>query len=215
MTLHHCNRCEATRSDRIAGPWKHRCGCGFYIESEADAMRNTADKDRRTQEGTRARGGPARSAEEEHVLMAEQSTWVDDLGKRYLVRLDLSVVPYRAIKVDVSHPLIGMRELKIDGSIAKRIASKARIQIMSARIRDHGYALRMVDYCEDARTLGFAGQIRGVCDHERKEVKIGRVANVALGAMEEIIAHELRHLDEPDWDCGNRDVLGRGHVDVT
>lgn len=81
---------------------------------------------------------------------------------------------------------------------------------IEARIAAHGYTLRYVDYCEDARTPGFLGQIRGVTDHERKEVKISRMANRTDAEMLDILQHELRHLDEPDWDCGNRDVIGRG-----
>jgi hypothetical protein len=78
------------------------------------------------------------------------------------------------------------------------------------RIRAHGFALRYVQYCEDSRTPGFLGQIKGVTDWTRKEVKIGCKANPTDDAMLETLAHELRHLDEPDWDCGNRHVLGRG-----
>lgn len=81
---------------------------------------------------------------------------------------------------------------------------------LEQRIYAHGYKLRFVDYCEDSRTPGFLGQIRGVTDHERREVKISTKANPTDADMLDILAHELRHLDEPDWDCGNRDVLGRG-----
>lgn len=84
------------------------------------------------------------------------------------------------------------------------------VQDLERRIRGHGYELRYVEYCEDARTPGLLGQIRGVTDYERKEVKIGMVANPTTAAMLDILAHELRHLDEPKWDCGHRDVLGRG-----
>lgn len=82
---------------------------------------------------------------------------------------------------------------------------------LEARIRQHGYTLRYVEYCEDSRTPGFLGQIRGVTDRERSEVKIGLVANPTQADMLDILTHELRHLDEPEWDCGNRDVIGRGH----
>ena len=78
------------------------------------------------------------------------------------------------------------------------------------KIVAHGYTVRYVEYCEDSRTPGLLGQIRGVCDHERREVKISTKANPTRADMCNILAHELRHLDEPEWDCGNRDQLGRG-----
>lgn len=81
---------------------------------------------------------------------------------------------------------------------------------LEARIAAHGYSLRYVEFCEDARTPGFPGQIRGVTDRERREVKIGLRANPTEADMLDILAHELRHLDEPEWDCGNRDMFGRG-----
>ena len=95
----------------------------------------------------------------------------------------------------------------------RTLAEQAMDQLrdeLERRIRAHGYALRYVEYCEDARTPGLLGQIRGVTDHERREVKIGTKANPTTFEMMDILTHELRHLDEPDWDCGNRDVLGRG-----
>jgi hypothetical protein len=81
---------------------------------------------------------------------------------------------------------------------------------LTSRIRWRGYNVRLVEYCEDSRTPGFLGQIRGVTDHERKEVKIGMKANNTPKLMAEILAHELRHIEEPEWDCGGRDVFGRG-----
>ena len=73
-----------------------------------------------------------------------------------------------------------------------------------------GYDLIYVDYCEDADTPGLLGQIAGVTDHNRRLVKIGRVANPWPWNIAETLEHELRHIREPDWDCGSRDVLGRG-----
>lgn len=81
---------------------------------------------------------------------------------------------------------------------------------LERRIAAHGFTLRYVEYCEDSRTPGFLGQIRGVTDRERREVKVGLRANPTPGALLDILAHELRHLDEPEWDCGNRDSFGRG-----
>jgi len=79
-----------------------------------------------------------------------------------------------------------------------------------AAIEAKGWTVRFVDYCEDARTPGLLGQIAGVTDWERHEVKVGLRATGAAGTREAVLAHELRHVREPSWDCGNRDVLGRG-----
>ncbi len=81
---------------------------------------------------------------------------------------------------------------------------------LESRIQAHGYAVRWVEWCEDARTPGLLGQIRAVVDRERREVKLGKAANPTPELRLDILRHELRHLDEPEWDCGNRDVFGRG-----
>jgi hypothetical protein len=83
---------------------------------------------------------------------------------------------------------------------------------LESRIRSSGYALRYVEYCEDSRTPGFLGMIRGVVDHERREVKISLAANKTPSDVIDVLTHELRHIEEPEWDCGNRDVFGRGSV---
>lgn len=83
---------------------------------------------------------------------------------------------------------------------------------LESRIAIHDYYLHYVEFCEDARTPGLAGQMRGVIDHECQEVKIGKKANRSEAAIINILEHEVRHLEEPDWDwdCGCRDVIGRG-----
>jgi hypothetical protein len=81
---------------------------------------------------------------------------------------------------------------------------------LERRIKAHGYELIYQDWCETSETPGFLGQIRGVTDHNRKVVRVSRNANPTPELMEDILRHELRHLDEPEWDCGNRDVFGRG-----
>jgi hypothetical protein len=85
-----------------------------------------------------------------------------------------------------------------------------RIARTEDKIKANGYALRYVDYCEDADTPGLLGQIRGAVNHDRREVKIGRKANATPELLAGALEHELRHILEPEWDCGNRDVLGRG-----
>ena len=69
--------------------------------------------------------------------------------------------------------------------------------------------IESVDYCEDERTPGLLGSIAGATDWERREVKVatlGRTRDDILGTL----WHELRHVTDASWDCGNRDVLGRG-----
>ena len=81
---------------------------------------------------------------------------------------------------------------------------------LERRIKRHGFELIYQDYCENSRTPGLIGQIRGVTDRELKQVRISKKANPDPKDRAEILAHELHHLDDPTWDCGNRDVLGRG-----
>jgi len=81
---------------------------------------------------------------------------------------------------------------------------------LEQRIAELGFAVRYVEYCEDSRTPGFLGSIAGVTDWERLEVKIGLKANKTTAALIDTLSHELRHVEEPEWDCGNREVFGRG-----
>jgi hypothetical protein len=84
-------------------------------------------------------------------------------------------------------------------------------QTLEMRIRlEHGFTLTYVEYCENSRTPGLLGSIRGVTDWENREVRISTQVNRRAEDMIETLKHELRHLDEPEWDCGNRDVFGRG-----
>lgn len=69
------------------------------------------------------------------------------------------------------------------------------------------YIVRFVDYCENARTPGLLGQIAGVTDRELREVKVATRGRGPV-ALLETLRHELHHVQDPDWDCGNRDVLG-------
>ena len=90
--------------------------------------------------------------------------------------------------------------------------SVLQIQKAQERIIAHGYELVFQDYCECAETPGFPGHIRGVTDHKAKRVRISIKANQTPELLADILEHELRHIDEPDWDCGNRDVLGRARM---
>lgn len=86
----------------------------------------------------------------------------------------------------------------------------SEIEVLRQRIYAHGYRLEFHDYCENSDTPGWLGQIRGVTDRNKKLVRISTKANPTRAAMIDILQHELRHLDEPEWDCGNRDAYGRG-----
>jgi hypothetical protein len=84
-----------------------------------------------------------------------------------------------------------------------------RARAIEREIESHGFTVRYVEYCEDARTPGFLGQIAGVTDWGNREVKIA-THNRTPKEILETLEHEARHVREPDWDCGNRDVFGRG-----
>jgi len=86
----------------------------------------------------------------------------------------------------------------------ERCAAAAR------KIRDHGYSISFVVYGEDARTPGLLGQIRGVTDRGLREVKIAIAPHQTMDELADTLEHELHHVEDPEWDCGNRDVLGRG-----
>lgn len=90
----------------------------------------------------------------------------------------------------------------------KAIEARARETLIEL-IEAEGFTVDLVDYCEDAETPGFLGQIAGATNQERRRVKIA-TKNRAISEEIDTLAHELRHVREPEWDCGNRDVLGRG-----
>ena len=85
-----------------------------------------------------------------------------------------------------------------------------RMRELEERITSLGFHIIYQDYCECADTPGFPGQIRGVTDRNRQVVRISRVANPKAADLIEILEHELKHIEDPTWDCGNRDVFGRG-----
>jgi hypothetical protein len=55
-----------------------------------------------------------------------------------------------------------------------------------------GWIVEMNEWCEDAETPGFIGQVAGVCIHDRKSIKIrthGRTQKQIAFALE----HEIQH----------------------
>ena len=86
---------------------------------------------------------------------------------------------------------------------------RRRIETAEAAIIATAFDLRYVEYCEDARTPGLLGHIAGVTDWELHLVKI-KTRGRTPGELADTLEHERHHVEDPDWDCGNRDVLGRG-----
>jgi hypothetical protein len=98
----------------------------------------------------------------------------------------------------------------------ERIRRKAQLE---AEIAAEAFELRYVEFCEDARTPGILGYYAGVTLREERIVKVSTMKTYPIGGgfvdtvdrdIREIIAilqHELRHVREPEWDCGNRKVL--------
>lgn len=83
------------------------------------------------------------------------------------------------------------------------------VRALRNEIEQLGFTVRFVDYCEDAETPGLLGHIAGVTTWDRREVKIATKGR-RTAELVETLKHELHHVQDPDWDCGNRDVLGRG-----
>lgn len=78
------------------------------------------------------------------------------------------------------------------------------------RIGARGYGIILQAQCENAETPGLPGQIRGVTDHRYRTVRVSLLANPTMTEMAKTLEHEARHVDDPSWDCGQRDVFGRG-----
>jgi hypothetical protein len=85
-----------------------------------------------------------------------------------------------------------------------------RIGVVVAALEGLGWSLEWREYAEDAETPGLLGQIKGVTVWQRQAVKVAVRPHESLAELADTLEHELRHVHEPDWDCGNRDVLGRG-----
>lgn len=55
-----------------------------------------------------------------------------------------------------------------------------------------GYTVRFMDFVESAETPGLLGAIGGLCDRERKEIRV-RVKGMSRAQIAAIIEHELEH----------------------
>jgi hypothetical protein len=94
-----------------------------------------------------------------------------------------------------------------------KTAAKALVQraaAAAAKIVASGYELRMVEFCENSDTPGILGVIAGVTDHDKKLVRIATHRRRDAAGIVDILEHELHHVLDPAWDCGNRDSFGRG-----
>ena len=83
---------------------------------------------------------------------------------------------------------------------------------LTDRARKLGYTVRFVRFCEDTRTPGMLGRFQGVCDYERREIKVATDGN-SRAKLAAILDHELEHAagaevgtDHPEHGltCGNK-----------
>lgn len=89
--------------------------------------------------------------------------------------------------------------------IKPRTEKQQRLILEIARC---GFTVILRPYVEDSESPGFLGQIAGRTSHAKREVVIG-TARASAREITRRLEHELRHVREPDWDCGSRDPLGR------
>jgi hypothetical protein len=102
-------------------------------------------------------------------------------------------------------------------TIHATVAARARQASLERFIRDCGYRLRYVEFCEDAATPGLVGYYGGVTSHARRDVKISTkragehgVRARSIFQIVDILRHEARHVADPGWTCGNQPVVSVG-----
>lgn len=66
------------------------------------------------------------------------------------------------------------------------------IRRLQQEARRLGYTVLFVDYCEDASTPGLIGALGGVCDYERKQIKVA-TRHHSKAKIAAILSHELEH----------------------
>lgn len=81
-----------------------------------------------------------------------------------------------------------------------------RIAVAEQAIAAAGFTLSYVEFCEDAETPGLLGAYVGKTHRDTRRVKIAthRRSRHEIAAT---LAHELHHVLDPEWDCGNRPVI--------
>lgn len=81
-----------------------------------------------------------------------------------------------------------------------------RQRTLLRQIEAAGFTVEFRPYVEDRESPGFLGAYAGRTDRERREVVIS-TARASAREIGRRLAHELRHVQEPDWDCGSRPVI--------
>lgn len=90
--------------------------------------------------------------------------------------------------------------------------TEQRIWEVEAQIRAEGYKLTYRLFVEDSKTPGFPGMIAGRVDPEDKEVVISTAATPSPILRLRTLKHELHHIQDPEWDCGNRSFFDKRPV---
>lgn len=85
--------------------------------------------------------------------------------------------------------------------------TEARIAEVEQAIRDLGFRVTYRQFVEDHKTPGFPGQIAGRVDRDDAEVVISTAATPSPILRLRVLKHELHHLVDPGWDCGNRTIF--------
>lgn len=67
-----------------------------------------------------------------------------------------------------------------------------QLDVLTAQIADAGYEVVFVEWCEDTETPGLLGHCAGLCDYQRKKVKI-RTRDLTADQIVAITSHELEH----------------------
>lgn len=92
------------------------------------------------------------------------------------------------------------------------VALGAAILRVEDAIRGQGYTLTYRPWVEDSKSPGILGMIAGRTAREDREVVIGTKATPSPILRLRVLKHELRHITDPDWDCGCRAMFDRRPV---
>lgn len=94
-------------------------------------------------------------------------------------------------------------------------AVQARVTEVEEAIRAAGFRITYRRFVEDSKTPGFPGHIAGRVDRADREVVVSTFATEDHHGTPSpvlrlrVLKHELHHIQDPTWDCGNRTVLDR------
>lgn len=90
-------------------------------------------------------------------------------------------------------------------SAAERL--RLLVQTAESAVRAADFTLTYRPYVEDSLTPGFPGMIEGRTDRNGREVVVSTVAVKTDVARLRVLRHELRHISDPEWDCGSRAIM--------